>query len=189
MNTIWEDIERRLAGLNWGVLLSDLQGPVTTAGLVALAGVRGRSVPTSLIEYLRIHDGSAGRYRLLEPWELLPAAGIVETVRFMGGEFRALLLEKGIHLEDEQEARGPVRPVIWHDDWWPFADDGSGGLLCVDNDPAAGGRRGQVILWSADPPYVEVVMPSLESLFEQYGHDVSAGRYGFRADEGVSRNW
>lgn len=187
MNDTWKNIETRLAELGWDDLLADLQGPAPQSELDALREEVGEKPPTQLITYLAIHNGSAGRYRLIEPWELLPVDAIIEKIRFIHGDFRNLLHAEDIALDDEQEARGPVKPVIWNDHWWPFADDGSGNLLCVDDDPADGGTKGQVIFWSADPPYVEVTAKTLDEFFEQYDKDLADGNYDFSEFDGVSK--
>lgn len=187
MTEIWSAIRTRLAELGWDALLADLQGPAPQSELDALREEAGRDPPAHLTASLQIHDGGAGRYRLIDPWDLLPASAIAEKRRFMHGDFAALLAEEGIDLRDGQEGRGPVRPVIWNDHWWPFADDGTGNLLCVDDDPAEGGTHGQVILWSADPPYVEVIAGDLREFFEWYHAGLAGEAYAFSEVDGVSQ--
>lgn len=187
MTEIWSAIRTRLSALGWHALLADLRAPALPGELAALREEAGLDPPAHLTASLQIHDGGAGRYRLIDPWDLLPASVIAEKRRFMHGDFAALLAKEGVALRDGQEGRGPVRPIIWNDHGWPFADDGTGNLLCVDDDPAEGGTHGQVILWSADPPFVEVIAGDLREFFECYHAGLAGEAYAFSEVDGVSQ--
>ncbi len=128
-------------------------------------------LPEDFKTSLTIHDGQDGRFRLVEPWELIPTNGLVSESQQMIGIFR----ERQDYLTIE--TLGSVKPMIWNEGWIPFAADGAGNLCCLDLDPDMGGSVGQVIHWASDPPYVEVIAPSYRAWLEQFLADLEANRY------------
>jgi cell wall assembly regulator SMI1 len=122
-----------------------------------------------------IHNGQDGRFRLVEPWELIPIDGIASETERMNTIFN--------NPDDpEIETRGAVKPILWSRSWIPFAADGAGNLLCLDLDPAEGGETGQVILWASDPPCVEVIAPSYRAWLKKFAFDLEAGKYKWGAE-------
>lgn len=133
------------------------------------------SLPEDFKTSVLIHNGQDGRFRLVEPWELIPIDGIASEAERMDTIFD--------NPDDpEIETRGAVKPMLWNTSWIPFAADGTGNLLCLDLDPDEGGKIGQVILWASDPPYIEVIAANYRAWLEQFASDLEAGKYKWDAE-------
>jgi cell wall assembly regulator SMI1 len=181
---IWKQIEIWL-NTNAPQVMNDLYPGASVFEIKNLEKFVEFQLSESLKESLRIHNGQDGRFRLVYPWEIFPTDGILLEIQRMNSDFLEELRSNNVELEDGLETRGSVKSTIWNDKWIPFS---SGNLLCIDNDPAEGGRIGQVILWAADPPYVEVIAPSYRTWLGQFANDLEGGKYKWDAeDESWSR--
>jgi cell wall assembly regulator SMI1 len=181
MNNLWQRIQNALEAKAAGAVLNDLNPAANPDRIAELTRQFGVQPTEELTSYLRIHDGQDGRFDLIVPWQLLSVESIESEIELMNETFR--------DREDEEiDAIGPVKPVLWNRAWIPFASDGAGNLLCIDLDPDDGGDDGQVIQWAADPPYVEVIAPSLQGWLEAFALDLERDLYNWNdKDESWSR--
>jgi len=170
MKEVWARIEQWLS-TNAPPVQRDLLPPATDADIEALESQIKATLPSKFRESTMIHDGQKGRYRLAEPWVLLPLARMIIQVQRMSRTF------SDANDEDEPETRGAVKPMWWNAAWVPFAADGAGGLLCFDFDPALGGNSGQVIQWAADPPFIEVIAQNFQAWLKQFADDLFDGKF------------
>jgi cell wall assembly regulator SMI1 len=79
--------------------------------------------------------------------------------------------------------RGPIRRRHWHPAWVPFTCDDSGDFLCLDLDPPAGGKKGQVIFWWHEYGPFTVVADSFGSLITRLAERLEGGVYAFNESE------
>jgi len=86
--------------------------------------------------------------------------------------------------EREPTNRGPVKPVSWSRRWIPVLHNGAGDFLCVDLDPPADGRLGQVIAVYHDEPSRIRMARSHSSWLARFADRLDAGCYGYDEDEG-----
>jgi cell wall assembly regulator SMI1 len=113
-----------------------LEPPADPAAIAAAEETVGQPFPASLRESLSRHNGS-GYQALLPPfWMLLDVRSIVDSrqrrMRIYGDE-------PGDREEGDPESEyGPW----WHPEWIPFAADGAGDHLVVDQ--RRHGRRGRI---------------------------------------------
>ena len=175
MVELWKKIEIILGRIA-PEALEELASPSTNDAVNQLEQQIG-SESSDLIESLRIHDGQRfGYHSLADPWRLMQVEEIVRQSQHLTSLFSTA------EFEDGREARGPVKPEVWLSAWFPFAADNVGNYLCADFAPDQGGRVEQVILWAADPPYVEVVASSYRAWLEQFATDLETGKFIWDAE-------
>ena len=180
MEEIWKRIEIWLE-TNAPRVLTDLYVGISTSEIESLEKVAGFELSDFLKESLSIHNGQDGRFRLVYPWEIFPIEAIEIEKNRMSSDFVDQLRSNNVELENGIDVYGPVKSTVWNDKWIPFSSDGSGNLLCIDNDPAEGGNLGQVILWASDPPYVEVIASNYRVWLEQFASDLERDLYAWDA--------
>ncbi len=126
-------------------------------------------------EFYQIHNGQVQRRILLfNESELLSfQLMILEWAHWKelhdDGEFN--------HLKSESDPE--VQPVWWDKNWIPFTDNGAGDHLCIDFNPTAKGKYGQIISLYHDQSYREKVADSLYEWFFNYINDLEKGHYVF----------
>lgn len=87
--------------------------------------------------------------------------------------------------------------VLWHPNWLPFMQHGSGPQYCIDLAPGPHGRMGQILLYNdryhdtpgpfGRAPSLQVVAPGIQEFFSTLANDLEAGRYAF--DEATEMLW
>lgn len=77
---------------------------------------------------------------------------------------------------------GAVRKRYWNPRWVPVMFDGTGDFLCLDLDPAPGGRRGQVVWFQKTSKRREVLTPSLDAWLERFAGELERGQWQVGAD-------
>ncbi|MDC7698316.1 SMI1/KNR4 family protein [Vogesella indigofera] len=146
MKQQWDRLQAYLK-TNKPELLADLAPPATDAELYALEHGLGVTLPADFVECLKIHNGQKGE----SEW-LFSGSEFLSSQRIMD-EWTTWkeLLDGGDFDGAEAEPGAGIQPVWWSQKWIPFTYNGAGDHLCLDLDPASGGRTGQVItLWHDD---------------------------------------
>jgi cell wall assembly regulator SMI1 len=77
---------------------------------------------------------------------------------------------------------GPVRGDWWNRRWVPII--GTGNMLCLDFDPAAGGRVGQVVEFMKGTDRRTVAFESVASMLASWADMLESGRYDYDDDRG-----
>lgn len=146
MKQQWEKLEAWLRDNN-PALLADLNPPASDANIQTLEQKIGVRLPADFVECIKVHDGQRGEADgLFSSSEFLSSQRILDEWVIWkglhdGGDFEGAEAEPGVG----------VQPVWWNPKWIPFTYNGMGDHLCLDLDPAGGGRAGQVItLWHDD---------------------------------------
>lgn len=172
MDSSWNLFTRWL-GTEWPEGLRLLNPPASEDDIGWLEALIGYPLPRDLADCLRIHDGQRPNLGVLfDGCEFLSTRRIADEWSVW-----KKLLDDG-HFEGQRsEPEDGIRPSWWNAAWIPFTYDGAGNHLCLDLDPAEGGRSGQVITMSHDDPTRERVAASLGEWFEAYVAGVLAGRY------------
>lgn len=73
-----------------------------------------------------------------------------------------------LHSDESIILSGPVRSSWWNPKWIGFASNGGGDLFCLDFDPPAGGKKGQVVTFHHKTPKREVLAASLQEWLETF---------------------
>ncbi|MGB3879375.1 MAG: SMI1/KNR4 family protein [Diaphorobacter nitroreducens] len=146
MKKQWGRLEAWLRSNN-PALLADLNPPASDADIQKLELQLGVELPTDFVGCLKVHDGQRGGAGcLFSDSEFLSSQRILKEWAIWkdlhdGGDFD----------DAEAESGTGIQPVWWSPKWIPFTYNGAGDHLCLDLDPAGGGRAGQVItLWHDD---------------------------------------
>ena len=142
----WETLEAWLKANN-PTLMADLNPPASDADIQNLEQKIGSRLPEDFIQCLKIHDGQKGESEwLFSGLEFLSSQRILDEWAIWKD-----LLDGGDFDDAEVKPEADIRPVWWSPKWIPFTYNGTGDHLCLDLDPAGGGRIGQVItLWHDD---------------------------------------
>ena len=72
---------------------------------------------------------------------------------------------------------GPIRTDWWNTKWIPFVDNEQGDQLCVDLNPAKGGKKGQVIDWWHEKGAYKVVADSVGEWLAAVAKDLEKGTF------------
>ena len=139
----------------------------------------GLTLPADVRESYRLHDGSRDEYGIL-PWGyfLLPLPCVLDSWRAWKAQ-----LDREPRDAAPTEPKGPIRPVYWNPRWVPVSHNGGGDHQCIDLDPAAGGRAGQVIQFSHEVGPLCVLAAGFGQWLQGYARDLEAGRYRFDKDD------
>jgi cell wall assembly regulator SMI1 len=146
MKKQWKTLEAWLK-INNPALLADLKPPASDIHIRNLEQQLGVKLPTDFVECLKVHDGQRGAASpLFRDSNYLSSQSILDEWVIWKG-----LLDGGDFDGVKAEAGAGIQPVWWSPKWIPFTHNGTGDHLCLDLDPAVGGRVGQIItLWHDD---------------------------------------
>lgn len=161
MKQLWQQLENHLSAHN-PELLADLNPPATDAQIRELEKTIGAQLPADFVEFLKVHNGQAGRAEpLFEGYRFLSSGEIAKESKLWSN-----LLNTGAFKGFKPEPQSGVTAAWWSDLWIPFAANDEGDCICLDVEPAAEGAKGQVIqVWHDDG--------SREILAESFGKFVS----------------
>ncbi|MGR6342607.1 SMI1/KNR4 family protein [Priestia megaterium] len=162
MRQVWNEFEQWLK-INRPEVLGTLNEAATESQIAEVEQKMGLKFPQNLRELLMIHNGQQDEYvAAIDNYLLLPLDEIVYTWQTLkelldGGEFEDF---------EEVEPVGPVKKEFWWNPRWiPIATNGGGDDICIDLDPAEGGKIGQIITFWHDWEQREVISNSLEEWF------------------------
>lgn len=146
MTNHWERLEAWLKANN-PALLADLNPPASDFDIQNLERQLGVKLPTDFVECLKVHDGQRGAAGwLFQDAEFLSSQRILDEWAIWKG-----LLDGGDLDHTKAEPEAGIQSAWWNPKWIPFTYNGAGDHLCLDLDPASGGRAGQIItLWHDD---------------------------------------
>jgi len=165
----WTRIEKWLAAKMPAALQFFPKG-VKSAAISKAEKTLGFQLPSELAEFLAIRDGS-GNLWLHDRGVFLSLAGIMEA---WDNEFDLW----GDGNNDEWASpQGPIKKKWFTRRWLPILDTWCGDYICIDLDPATGGKRGQLISWYHTNGPTQVVAPNLGTLLHQFAEELEAGRY------------
>ncbi len=164
----WSRIERWLVQHAPGTFAA-LEPPAEASAIAAAGEVIGQSLPEPLVESLLRHNGT-GDDDLLPPfWRLLSVQNIASDWQLGMRIYRDVF--DGIEEDDPDEDFGPW----WHSHWIPFASDGGGDSLIIDQRPhrcrgrvgeadhEQGTRFGSHPMWSSLPALLDATATALET--------------------------
>jgi cell wall assembly regulator SMI1 len=172
---VWRRIDGWLSS-NAKPLAADLSGPATADAIAKAEADVGQPFPVELRQSLAVHDGQRGAgFEVFGVWGLLSLRQIVDE----WSELQSLAAEGAIATNDDPAIKtlGAVRPRWWDPAWIPVAKNASGDWLCLDMNPPASGRSGQVVAYWHDVPKREVVAPDFAAWLAQIAGQLEGGDF------------
>jgi cell wall assembly regulator SMI1 len=151
---------------------ADLREPATDEDFEDAQDVLSVELPDELVDSYRVHNGQTGMANpVAGDWQLLSLAGVASQWKI-----QKKLDDKGTFADTKTKTIGPIRPTWWNNRWIPFAYNGSGGLTCVDLDPADGGTVGQVVVYIHDREERRCIAKGLTEWLERLADDLESGK-------------
>jgi cell wall assembly regulator SMI1 len=176
----WRRIDGWLSS-NAALLAEDLSGPATADAIARAEAEVGQPFPVELRQSLVVHDGQRGAgFEVFGVWGLLSLRQIVDTWRML----RGLATKGAIATKDDREIEtiGAVRPRWWDPAWIPVAKNAFGDWLCLDMNPPASGRSGQVVAYWHDVPKREVMALDFGGWLAQIAGQLESGELEVSGD-------
>jgi cell wall assembly regulator SMI1 len=165
---------------NWAEGLAALQPPATDAQIATLESALGVVLPADYVASLKCHDGQfEASAWIFDQGELLSADAVLAQWKIWRE-----LLDDGDFEDGRSDPHPGIRDDWWNDKWIPFTHNGGGDHLCLDLDPAEGGRAGQVIAMWHDMAERERQGESFGAWFARYVDDVLAGKVCYSEESG-----
>lgn len=166
---LWEKIESLLQEKRPEYLqvLNDGASKEQIAQLESLIGLK---LPEEIRVSLQRHDGQ--KQDVISVWggqELLSCEGIAYN-----WQTNKELLDEGVGWNDGEVEEG-VKQQWWSPQWIPWLNNGGGDLTCIDLDPAADGKVGQVIDVGHDSGERPLLYPSFVEFMADFVEDLKSG--------------
>ena len=156
--------------------------PAKPGAIDSFREISDLSLPEDLCQFLQVTDGetrtSAG---MIGNWRLMPIAEIQAAWGLLDK-----LTEKGAFIDQKPESSPYLHKGWWHPKWVPVVTNDDGDYFCLDTDPPAPSRFGQVILYLQNQPQRPLIAGSLSAWFERIARDLAAGLYSFDPGEGFN---
>ena len=127
-----------------------------------------KTLPKSYKELLRFCNGEK-EITLLLGYFMLPIDRVF-------GEFSFIKSGEDFYTDTQVTQANMIQPSLYSKDRIPFADDASGNFLCIDYDPAEGGKVGQIIyLPFGEPDPITVVADNFDEFLELLTNGIKTG--------------
>jgi cell wall assembly regulator SMI1 len=171
-----------------------VSGPEITQAETAM----GLEFPSDVRESYESHNGS-NRIWFFDQGYLMPLTKPHDLPKRKQALFRGVVESwKAMHdmLQDgyfndsgfRSRPKGPIKTHWWNPKWIPITYNESGDHVCVDLDPAKGGRIGQVIDWWHERGATSVLADSFTEWLAALAQRLKTGHYRFDKDaHGIKR--
>lgn len=177
MEKIWKRIEAWLEE-NAPDLLADLRPGASDADIKKAERALSCKLPADMADSYRVHDGKRGAVgRLFDQWELMQLAHVVKSWKTLKGVADEGTFEKAAEAFMGTSVAPQIKPEWWNPKWIPVASNSSGDFLCVDLDPARGGKSGQIISYFHTDAKRELVAKDFKSFLSGFAKDLESGKY------------
>ncbi|WP_441248607.1 SMI1/KNR4 family protein [Kitasatospora sp. McL0602] len=166
---IWDRIEAELGRMSPRVRAA-LPAGATEEEIRAAEAAMGVELPEEVRESYRRHNGLPGvRIRWQDP---------LYSLDEMVADWRWRADDVGDFDDEDAEEDGVIRrKVAWSAGWIPILNHGNGDVDCIDLDPPAPERLGQIIDWTHEGWTADYVTTGLRALLAELATDLETGRY------------
>ncbi|NLR78558.1 SMI1/KNR4 family protein [Chitinophaga eiseniae] len=166
-------------------LLNLLRSGASFESVESLEKLIGTALPPAFKTFYAIHDGQQkARAGLIDADQLLS----MEDITAQWYHWKDQLDAGTFTWRDEPIQSTPdtgIKNDWWNPLWIPFTSDGFGNHLCIDLDPAPGGKHGQIITLWHDDSHRAILAPSFEAWLEDYLTALEKGEYIFVKKWGI----
>ena len=175
---IWERITTQLKTLA-PELHKSLQKGASEKQILKLEKQLGVQLPQDYRRFLTLCNGLKPNSEVeFYDGELLSSSEVYRQAKIWKD-----LLEDGDFEDISSEPDKGIRNDWWNLKWIPFTHDGGGNHLCLDLDPAKGGKVGQVITMWHDSEGREVMYSSFTAWLKHILKGLETGKIVFDAEE------
>ena len=177
MEAVWKRLEAWMK-VNAKPVLTNLNPGAKDEAIRALEEILEIKLPADFKAFYKIHNGQEDDSQgLMDAEELLS----LENIAFQYSIWKELYDTGDFEGEKSEPAPG-VKDDWWNPKWIPITHDGGGNHICIDLDPAPGGKKGQIIrMWHDD--YSRAVLAySFGEWMEAYVKGCEAGQYVYSED-------
>lgn len=158
--------------VNHATDLEALNPPAMPEELKALEKALPSSImrlPLPYVEFLKIHNGAKGRKATngdmaifsIIAWEPLSVIEVLKNHEYLDFE-----MAEGTFGDNRAKAGDGVKAMWWNTKWLPIMENASGDHICIDFDPAPGGKIGQIIHYYHDWEDRRVIADDFGKWFE-----------------------
>ena len=177
----WGRIEKYLSK-NSPDKLSLLQKGATEAQINELELIIGEKLPDDFIQFYKIHNGQKPyTNEIISYKEILCLDRIAEELTLQREFIKDTSWIDDIPNMTIDGLKGipdkGIKDNYFNPLWIPFIADGFGDFLCIDLDPTAEGKRGQVIWFYHDNPKTELVAESFSEWLSQFVEQLENGEF------------
>lgn len=181
METLWNRIKAVLQEIA-PELLKQLNPGISQKEIEILEAAIGTKLPEDMVAFYKVHNGqdreSAG---LINGEELLSLERVYDEW-FVWKD----LSDNGTFEEDKvafrSEPENGIKNDWWNPKWIPVTYNGSGDHICIDLDPAAEGKKGQMIRMWHDARERSLESGSFKEWIENYVHLLESGQMVYDED-------
>jgi len=159
---------------------------VSPADISRAEAILGFNLPKELKSLYKTHNGTNGIW-LCEYGCLMPLISpprlyrrkrlLVPTVCEKVSAMGSLLRSGAFDPKSRSQPNGPIKTDWWSLKWLPITDNKQGDHVCIDLDPAKGGRKGQVINWWHERGATQVLSMSIAKWLETVANDLESGEW------------
>lgn len=165
-----------------------LNPPATAEQIANFEKLAGNKLPADLKEFYLIANGQKyeSEYSIIRPgFNLMPleeCTKAIEGLKHRSGQKMSSGLSEMIGVKFNQH--GVKDEYDWLDKWVPIATDHFGNYLCIDYDPARGGKSGQLISVYFDDIVRDTFAYSLKGHFAFIEKGLKNGSLKFHEETG-----
>ena len=134
-------------------------------------------------------EGFYRGYRLLSLKEIIKLKSLFQNKNCKMTEFPNVIGEKQLQQLDER-----IKPYLFCERWFPFAEYAGSLYLMLDYNPSEKGEIGQIICYVHDPDFIYYVAPNItealkmtETVIENLSSNFWRTLYGLDGSDGVGR--
>ena len=178
MTELWQQLEQFLLGAAPEVY-KNLNPGASRDEIKRVAREMNVEFDVSCVECYSIHNGQvADSPGLFNAEEFLSLERMVDAWKTWNETLRS-----GAFARAKGAPSGSVKGDWYNSKWIPFTYQSRGDYLCLDYDPAAGGKKGQIIRLIHDDPERSVIAGSLLDFLNDFNGQILAGNFVYSAED------
>lgn len=181
MEEVWRRIQLEF-DKKYPQMTATLNAGATENDFSKLEKIINKDIPIELKDFYRIHNGQQQtNLAFFDGDRLLSLEGIIQEWQNWYNVIPEIeqqdIKDYGCIIRSSPE-KG-IKNDWWNKSWIPITSNGCGDCYCIDLDPDAEGKYGQIIRMWHDDALRELVAGSFRDWIEKYILDLQANKYEF----------